>query len=336
MNPAVEATAPARIDLCGGTLDIWPLNLMFDKAMTVNMAVTVMARASVTARKDGGVEIVSQDQGTRIEFPSMTAVHHHHKLGLVSRLILQFLEGKEGVSVVTSSQAPAGSGLGGSSALNIALCAALSRHAGLKLAKPRILDIAKDVEAAHLGIPTGLQDYLAALRGGANVFGFPPGGVVIKKIPDGPARELERRVILFFSGAGRSSGINNWEMFRLVIGKDRRTLKLFGDIAARAGDAAGALLMGDMDGFTRAVAGEWSARAKLFTAISTPAIDKAIAAGTRAGARAARICGAGGGGCFFLIADPAERARVIGAVERTGATHMDYRIAKTGVRTKAV
>ena len=91
-----------------------------------------------------------------------------------------------------------------------------------------------------------------------------------------------------------------------------------------------------MDSFVRAVAGEWAARRKLFPGISTPAIDKAIAAGKRAGARAARICGAGGGGCFFLVADPSNQQKVIRAVESAGARHMPYRLARAGVAVKGI
>jgi len=324
---SVEAAAPARIDLAGGTLDIWPLNLMFSSAATVNMAVNVMARAKVTQASGGKVAFVSKDQDTKISFPSVAAIHHGHRLGLVSRLAAHFLDGKNGFTITTSCAAPAGSGLGGSSALNIALCQALAMYTGRRMTKTAILNVAKDVEAAHLGIPTGLQDYLAALHGGANVFRFPPGGVVREKIAAATAASLAGRISLFYSGAARSSGINNWQMFRLVIEKQKRSMRLFGviaDCAARAGDA---LLKEDMEGFEAAVRDEWRARRQLFPGISTPAIDAAIAAGKKAGARGSRICGAGGGGCFFIISSPEDRERVIQAVEKSGARSMDYHLA---------
>ncbi|MDH5637976.1 MAG: GHMP kinase [Nitrospinota bacterium] len=329
MSPrSVEAAAPARIDLAGGTLDIWPLNLMFPSATTVNMAVSVMARATVSRSSGGKVLLVSRDQRAQVSFPSIGAIHHNHKLGLVSRLAAFFLEGKEGATITTSCDAPAGSGLGGSSALNIALCRALAMYAGKRMTKSAILDIAKDIEAAHLGIPTGLQDYLAALYGGANVFRFPPGGVAREKIPASTAADLERMVSLFYSGAARSSGINNWQMFRLVMEKDKRVMRLFGRIADCAAQAGEALLEEDMEGFEAAVKDEWHARRQLFPGISTPAIDGAITAGKKAGATTARICGAGGGGCFFMISAPENRDQVVQAVEKTGARPMRFKLAR--------
>lgn len=336
MNPrSVEAAAPARIDLAGGTMDIWPLNLMFPSATTVNMAVNVMARATVSQGSGGKVLIISHDQRAQVSFPSMGAIHHNHKLGLVSRLADFFLESNEGVTITTRCDAPAGSGLGGSSALNIALCRALAMYTGRRMTKAAILDIAKDVEAAHLGIPTGLQDYLAALYGGANVFSFPPGGVEGEKIPASVATDLERRISLFYSGAARSSGINNWQMFRLVMEKEKRAMRLFGRIADCASRAGAALLAGDMEGFEAAVKNEWRARRQLFPGISTPAIDGAITAGKKAGARTARICGAGGGGCFFMISAPEDREGVVQAVENTGARIMKYRLARAASATNA-
>ncbi|MDH5757756.1 MAG: hypothetical protein OEZ55_13945 [Nitrospinota bacterium] len=326
----VKAAAPARIDLAGGTLDIWPLNLMFPSATTVNMAVSLMARATVCQRDDGQIAFISQDQNTQSSFPSLAALRHDHKLGLVSRLVQFFLKDEGGVTITTSCDAPAGSGLGGSSALNIALCRALATYSGQQRSKGAILDVAKDVEAAHLGIPTGLQDYLAALHGGANVFRFPPGGVERVKIAAPMAARLEERISLFYSGAARASGINNWRMFSLVMEKDKRTLRLFGQIAQCATMAAAALLAGDMESYETAVKEEWVARRKLFPGISTPEIDRAIAAGKRAGATAARICGAGGGGCFFLVSAPEDRKRVEHAAEATGARRLDYKLVGRG------
>jgi D-glycero-alpha-D-manno-heptose-7-phosphate kinase len=236
------------------------------------------------------------------------------------------------VEIVTRSEAPAGAGLAGSSALNIALCAALARITGQRLNKEKLIDTAKDIEAALLGIPTGLQDYGAAVYGSAHAFSFPPGGMTREKMA-ASARLLSKRALLFYSGKSRSSGINNWEMFRRVIEKDRKALSLFARIADCAGRAADALRDKHMARFDKAVAEEWKARRKLFPAISTARIDEAIAAGKHAGAAAARICGAGGGGCFFLLADPDRHEAVTGAVERTGCRKLSFFLSNRGLKT---
>ncbi|MBI5815814.1 MAG: GHMP kinase [Nitrospinae bacterium] len=326
----IVATAPARVDLAGGTLDIWPLNLFFKDTLTLNMAISISARAEVTPRRDGKIVLVSRDGGKRVEFKNLPQIKHNHPLGLLSRLVEKFIR-KGGVEVVTMSEAPAGAGLAGSSALNIALCGALSRAAGDKTSKAKLIDIAKDVEAALLHTPTGLQDYAAAVFGGVNAFRFPAGGMQRASL-DIAGKELERRLILFYSGQSRNSGINNWEMFKRVIDKDRRAMNLFAKIAGCAVQASEALADGDFKRFEKAVASEWKARRSLFPSISTDVIDGAIQAGVKAGARAARICGAGGGGCFFVLAEPGSRRAVIEAVEKLGPRHLPFTLSTKGLR----
>lgn len=328
----VCASAPARIDLAGGTLDIWPLNLMFDNPVTLNMAVSIRAHATVTLRRDKTIRLVSEDRKFKKKFSSIQSIQHDHPLGLLSRIAQHFIEPGRGVTITTRSEAPSGAGLAGSSALNIALCAALTKLTGARIDKNKLIDTAKDIEAAHLKIPTGLQDYGAAVYGAAHAFSFPPGGMVKEKL-DKQAGLLEKRIILFYSGASRSSGINNWEMFRRVMEKERKALNLFTKISESARQAVEALRSGDIKMFDKAINDEWKARKKLFPAISTPRIDKAIIAGKQAGATSARICGAGGGGCFFVIADPKKRADIIIAIEKTGCRHLPFSLSNTGLKT---
>jgi D-glycero-alpha-D-manno-heptose-7-phosphate kinase len=322
--------APTRIDLAGGTLDIWPLNLFFDSAVTVNMAVSITVKATVTGREDGRIVLESKDQKTRVEFDNAEAIHHNHRLGLLSRIAEKFVRDGRGYSALTESSAPAGAGLAGSSALNVALCVAFSETTKQKLAIREIIEVAKDIEAAHLRIPTGLQDYGAAVYGGVNAFHFPPGGMERERL-DGAAQWLSENVALFYSGASRSSGINNWEMFKRVTENHKPTVAKFAQIAKLALLAREALSEKDYASFTSTVDAEWKTRKALFPEISTPLIDCAITAGKKAGARSARICGAGGGGCFFLIAGPKEREKVIVAVTTQGARHLPFRVSRQGV-----
>lgn len=322
--------APTRIDLAGGTLDIWPLNLFFDGALTVNAAVSITVTATVSTRTDGGIVLESKDQGTRVEFDDAGAIHHEHRLGLLSRIAGKFIRDGRGYSAVTESSAPAGAGLAGSSALNIALCVAFSEITKQKLSDRQIIETAKDIEAAHLRIPTGSQDYGAAVYGGVNAFHFPPGGMERERL-NGAAKWISENVVLFYSGASRSSGINNWEMFKRVTENHKPTVGKFARIASIAIDARDALNAGDCGSFTSAVDAEWKARKSLFPRISTPLIDRAIAAGRRAGARSARICGAGGGGCFFIIAGPDVKDKVIGAVTALGPRHLPFNVSRQGV-----
>jgi len=326
----VTATAPTRIDLAGGTLDIWPLNVFFDNPVTVNMAIDIKVSATVTSRKDSKIVLLSEDQKKRVEFKNRESIHHRHALGLLSRLSTFFITDDGGVKITTKSNAPAGAGLAGSSALNIALCGALSKFTGVRLSKKKLIDVAKDVEAALLGVPTGLQDYGAAVYGGANAFHFPPGGMKREKLQD-HNRDLEKNIVLFYSGAPRSSGVNNWEMMKRVVEKDKKTTQKFTKISACAKKVLEAIKDGNLTKVEKAVDMEWKARRDLFPEISTKTIDAAITAGKKAGAKSARICGAGGGGCFFLMAAPELHKKIITSVERFGPKHLPFKISKNGL-----
>ncbi|VAX18196.1 D,D-heptose 7-phosphate kinase [hydrothermal vent metagenome] len=329
---AVTATAPTRIDLAGGTLDIWPLNLMFDNPVTLNMAIDISVTATVSARKDRKIVLESVDQKLKYKFTSYCAIGHGHKLGLLSRVAKHFLkEGEPGVNVKTVSRAPAGAGLAGSSALNIALCGAFAAYTGVKPSRSRLIDTAKDIEAALLRVPTGLQDYAASVYGFAHAFTFPAGGMERERLA-GTAKWLARNVLLFYSGKQRVSGINNWEMIKRVIDKDRSAIAKFKKIARFSNIAHEALGEHDFARFQKAVDAEWKVRGSLFPSISTPVIDKAIAQGKKAGAGGAKICGAGGGGCFFMLAEPARQETVIKAVEAEGPKALPFAISKKGLQ----
>lgn len=327
---SVTASAPTRIDLAGGTLDIWPINLLFDGAVTLNMAIDIRVSVEVKARKGSRILLISDDRKLKKEFSSLNAVHHRHGLALLSRVVKNFLEPGKGVSIRTKSDAPAGAGLAGSSALNIALCGALARFTGVKLSHGKLIDTAKDIEAGLLKVPTGLQDYGAAVYGGVNAFTYPPGGMKRETLT-GAEPVLERRTLLFYSGAERVSGVNNWEMMKRVIDGDKKTITRFQSIARYARCAVNALKENDVSAFDKAVNNEWKARREIFPAISTPVIDKAIKAGRKAGATAARICGAGGGGCFFIFAEPEKREAITRAVESAGPRRLSFKLSKKGL-----
>lgn len=327
----VTATAPTRIDIAGGTLDIWPLNLFFKNSVTVNMAISIQVKAQVATRRGKKITLISEDLKKTVEFASFAQINHDHDLGMLSRATECFLDGNTGVTVTTCSEAPAGSGLAGSSALNIALIAAFAEAVGKKISKPRFIEIAKDIEAALLQVPTGLQDYAAALYGGVSAFSFPPGGMQKERL-GGRERWLENRIVLFHSGKERNSGINNWEIFKKAIDGDIDARSGLATIAECANRAHGAIKRGNEKELVNAVNDEWVARKNLFPGISTPAIDRAITAGIKAGGKGARICGAGGGGCFFIISEPENIRGVVEAVKKNGATPLSFSLSKQGVK----
>ena len=156
----VQARAPARVDLAGGTVDIWPLYLFHPGAQTVNIAIRSYATCVAETRPDGKVVLVSKDQGCQEAFASLAELAAgHSQLPLLRELVL-FFEPHRGVTITTRSEVPAGAGLAGSSTLNIALCGALARITGKRLTRAQMLEVAKNVEAIVIRVPTGLRALL--------------------------------------------------------------------------------------------------------------------------------------------------------------------------------
>src|SRR4029453_15635985 len=166
-------SAPTRIDLAGGTIDIWPLYLFHPGAQTLNLAISLRAHASVEPRPDERIELVSEDTD-RIVNLSASQLRDDETLPLLGHLVERF--GAHGLTLTTKSESPAGAGIAGSSALNVAVCGVLSRYVGMEVEPEALLQIAQDVEAQVIGVPTGLQDYRPAMYGGIAAIELHAGG----------------------------------------------------------------------------------------------------------------------------------------------------------------
>ena len=183
---AVEATAPTRIDLAGGTLDIWPLYLFHPGAVTVNAAIDRRAWCRVETGHDG-VHIESKDTRRKVDGRDVSEILGGGELSLVAN-ILRALDIETGVKVITQSRVPSGSGLGGSSALSVAVAAALRAAFERKIDPDELWPVVRDAEAQTIGVPTGVQDYLAAIHGGVLGIHLEPGELRVEKLATDPAR----------------------------------------------------------------------------------------------------------------------------------------------------
>jgi D-glycero-alpha-D-manno-heptose-7-phosphate kinase len=325
----VVASAPSRIDLAGGTLDIWPISLLVPGAVTVNLAVELRATAAVKGRSDRGVRIVSRDRGRslRRKLP-LAAETTHGPLSLLERVVASFRPTR-GLELVTAATAPAGAGLGGSSTLAIAAGAALARFCGARLGPAALLRRVMNLETIELGVPTGAQDYLAALNGGLAAYHHEPDGIRHERIPVPPG--LEQRLVLAYTGQPRNSGFSNWEMFRRFIERDRVTVRRMEAIARIARELADALAARDLDAAGRLIGEEGRLRYRLAPAVQTARLLEADAAARRAGALGVKVCGAGGGGCLVAFARAGRSQDIVRAITATGARVLPVKIARRGL-----
>lgn len=332
----IISQAPTRVDLAGGTLDIWPLYLFHESSQTVNVAIRCSARCRLTPRRDGAIHLISSDLGREEHFPSLSALRkaRRFRLPLLARLALAF-EPKSGFMLETDSDSPAGAGLGGSSSLNIAICGALARSTGRKLPKEKLIELAGDVEAQVLGVPTGEQDYYGAAYGGVQTIHLKHGGLASERLAVKES-ELAARGVLCYTGESRNSGINNWEVMKAHIDGKRAVVQHFDRIAAIAAEMAAALERNDWKETGRLLNQEWEARKRNHPGITTPGIERLIRAARRNGARAAKVCGAGGGGCVFFLCEPGTKRNVEAALRSAGARVLPFAVATKGltVRTK--
>jgi len=301
----ITVLAPNRIDLAGGTTDLYPLYLLMDGGCTVNAAVTISSRVAIRSLGRKGIKIVSEDLGHTLEVSEPSELPLSGPLGLVARTIRSFPP-PEGVEIRTLNDAPAGSGLGASSALAVALLRGLLKLRNVDEAPEKLVNLAVNIETANLGVPAGKQDHIAALYGGVSVIDFSHHGFLRTGLEDtsGMIDALEERIVLSYTGEGRFSGMNNWEITKGFIdgsGDVRETLVRVRDVARAMGRA---LLAGDLESVPELLAREWDLRRSLAPGVSSPRIDSLMAAARDAGAQASKICGAGGGGCMMTIGPP--------------------------------
>ena len=333
----IESRAPTRIDLAGGTLDIWPLYLFHEGSLTVNCAITRYASCVIetTPESSRRIVLVSRDIRRRESFTSFEALcrARRYKLPLLAHLVRVFRP-TAGFTLTTDSEAPAGAGIGGSSAMAVAICAALDRLTGAGLRREDWIHISRDVEAVVIRVPTGTQDHYPPAFGGAAAIILAPGGER-REVLGCHLDELERRLVLCYTGKPRQHGINNWEVFKRHIDGDRRVSQNLEKISSIAQAVRAALERNAWNEVGRLVREEWDFRRRNLRTISTPLIDKVISSARRQGALAGKVCGAGGGGCVTLVIDPDARERVEAAVVTAGAKLLPVQIDRGGVHLQA-
>ncbi len=329
---AIIAHAPCRADLAGGTIDLWPLYLFHPGALTLNFAVEILTCCKIMRLPGTRIELRSIDTNREESFSDLeelaAARNHRHSL---AAYLVRFFAPDCGLRIETNSQSPAGAGISGSSALMIATTAALARLTGRELDLEQMRVIAQNVEAQIINVPTGCQDYYPALYGGVNAIHLDPSGVRRAPVPVAP-EEIEMRFVLAYTGVPRQSGINNWEVFKAHINGDKHVFKNLDRIAAIARDMHQAFLRHDWEDVARLLREEWKLRRTNAKGITTPLIDKLIAVASKTGGRAAKVCGAGGGGCVLFMVEEGARDAVSHAVAQAGARVLPLKVAREGLR----
>lgn len=327
----ITATAPTRVDLAGGTLDLHPLYLFFADPLTVNAAINLRSRAVVSPLPGSQVRLISEDLQETVTAASVEELPAG-ELDLLARAV-RFYAPQGGLALRTCNTVPKGSGLGASSSLLMAMSAALSEFSGERADIEEIIHWGGGIEAQNLRIPTGLQDYYAACLGGINGLRFGVRGTQISTLH--PSQEfyesLQASVVVSFTGVSHFSGTNNWNMLKRCVDREGDTVERLQAIEGIAHEMWEALVAEDLSAVAVALQREWEQRCGLAEGVTTAAIDKIMEAVHSAGAWASKLCGAGGGGCMLTLAPPQKRAEVISALEISGAQVLDVQLDSQGL-----
>ncbi|HXG85888.1 MAG TPA: hypothetical protein VNI84_17845 [Pyrinomonadaceae bacterium] len=331
----IESSAPTRVDLAGGTIDIPPLFLFHEGAATVNFAVDLMARCRIETRSDDKIIIESIDRKEKFETSvgKIGELKNEPRLELLSKLVY-FFKPEIGFTMTTDSEAPAGAGLAGSSTLNIACIGALNKLVGSRYAPEKFIPIAANVECQVIRVPTGYQDYYSAQYGGAACIHFRPDGMEREAL-DVDIKTLEERIVVLYTGEPRNSGTNNWEMTKRHIDGDPEIFEIFEGIRDSSLNMRAALLAGDWTKTGEIIKNAHPQRKRLAPNITTPQMNRLIDAATSNGAIGAKVCGAGGGGCIAFFCEEGRKSEVEKALsEEPEAEVLQWRLSKEGLTVK--
>lgn len=331
----ITARAPNRIDLAGGTLDIWPLYLLMEGGLTVNLAVTVHSEVRLESAEASGYEIVSSDTGLRERAGSLDGLDPNGPLGLIARVVRHFAP-PPGLRVTTHNQAPKGSGLGASSSLLVALIGAFERLTGRAPSTSELVNLAADLEVQTIRVPTGKQDYYAAVCGGANAIWFEPGRNRVESLPlnDSFAQRLLDSMVLSFTGQSHFSAPTNWLMMKGYIEGRPVTHRGLDRIKETSLAMRQAWLGQDIDALGDLLGQEWDSRRELAEGVSTPVVERAMAVACAAGASASKICGAGGGGCMVSLTPEGRAQSVAAALTEAGYEVLEFDFDREGLTVR--
>lgn len=321
---SILVKSPTRVDLAGGTLDLWPLYLFIQGAPTVNVAISVFTIAEITPLSGTKIILETADLNLKKEYANLSAaLADPDPKMILLQTQLRYWQPQKGFHLKTSSQSPVGGGLGGSSSLTISLMKAFSQFCQ----KPfkdihEMVHIAHNIEAEILNTPTGTQDYYPAASGGLNILHYSYGGVEqdVLRIESSVFAE---HFMLVHTGKAHHSGMNNFEVVKDAVAKDGETLRALRDLKAIAIKTEKAVREGRWNDLGGLFKEEFEARTRLAPEFSSPEIEKLAEVSLQNGAEAVKICGAGGGGCVLVWCPPENRERVRSACQKAGFQVMD-------------
>jgi D-glycero-alpha-D-manno-heptose-7-phosphate kinase len=321
----IEIKSPTRIDLAGGTLDCWPLyNFVGETCYTTNLSIDIFTGVKLELLNHQGISVYISDLNYKKEFKNYSDFMSCRDSQLVLiKETLKFWDLRDSnFYLETYSKSPVGGGLGGSSSLVISLLKAFSKLKNFNWNLHKIVTVAHNIESAVLRTPTGTQDYVPAFQPGMNIITYSLSGFEVEQV-NFDLKTFSDSMILVFTGKSHHSGINNWQVIKGAVENDSKTLAALKEVSEVSKDMRTVCLSGDWDHFPELFRREYKARLKLSSSFSSPEILQLEDLALKNGAKAVKICGAGGGGCVMVWTPPEKKSQLCQIFQNNGFQVLD-------------
>lgn len=334
-----RSKAPFRLGLAGGGTDVSPYSDLYGGAI-LNATISLFAQANIEAIPEPAVIFNSIDQNLQLKFPLHTRLETNNGLalqcGIYNRLFSEKLIGTQGIKLTTNLEVPAGSGLGTSSTLVVAILKAFSEMLTLPLGDYDLAHLAFDIERNDLCLSGGKQDQYAATFGGVNFMEFYEDGKVIVnplRIKQEYLYELENNMVLYFTSISRQSDSIIREQQKNVSENNQDSIEAMHQLKEQSKMMKEALLKGELDAIGEILDFGFEQKRKMAHNISNDHIDELYHAAKKAGATGGKISGAGGGGFMFFYCPKNTKFSVLQALKEFNGYVLNYQFTKHGAQS---
>jgi D-glycero-alpha-D-manno-heptose-7-phosphate kinase len=334
-----RSKAPLRLGLAGGGTDVSPYSDEFGGAI-LNATISLYAAASIEPIEENNIIIQALDRKEEQHFEWMNQLPVNGTLDLIkgvyNRIQKDYGLPLTGFRLSTFVDAPAGSGLGTSSTLVVAIIGAFVEMLKLPLGDYDIAHYAFDIERNDLGLAGGKQDQYAATFGGVNFMEFYGGDKVIVnplRIRQEYLNELENNLVLYYTSTSRDSATIIKEQQKNVTRKNEKSIEAMHQLKEQSKMMKEALLKGRLHEIGEILDYGFEQKRKMANNISNSLIEEMYTAAKKAGATGGKISGAGGGGFMTFYCPNNTKYKVIDVLNSFGGEVRPYQFTQQGLTT---
>ena len=336
----VRARAPLRIGLAGGGTDLANYSSIYGGAV-FNATISMYSYCSIIPTNDNKIVFKAPDRNEEFIIESVPKIDKGELLplhrGVYNRIVRDYNNGKALSFIMsTSSDAPAGSGLGTSSTMVVAILEAFDKWLGIGLNAYEKANLAYEIERVDVGLSGGKQDQYCAVFGGFNLMEFKQDGTTVinpLRVERNIINELECSLLLFYNGRSRSSADIIRQQIKNTSGAINDSVEAMHELKKAAYDMKDSLLIRDFDSLSNLLNQSWESKKRTSDIVSNKELDSIIKYAKENGAKAIKVSGAGGGGFIMMICDPVDRQELFDALKYLNGVTFPVKFSKHGVES---